>query len=52
MSASEDRDLVARAVSGEDTAAFGELVRRHQSHVRNFLRKLAGDHALADDLAP
>jgi len=51
MTASEDRDLVARAVSGEDTAAFGELVRRHQSHVRNFLRKLAGDHALADDLA-
>ena len=51
MTTSEDRDLVARAVSGQDTAAFGELVRRHQSHVRNFLRKLAGDHTLADDLA-
>ena len=51
MTASEDRDLVARAVSGQDTAAFGELVRRHQSHVRNFLRKLAGDYTLADDLA-
>ena len=48
---SEDRDLVARAVSAEDTAAFGELIRRHQSQVRNFLRKLAGDHTLADDLA-
>ena len=35
----------------QDTAAFGELVRRHQSHVRNFLRKLAGDYTLADDLA-
>ena len=51
MTTNEDRDLVARAVSGEDTAAFGELVRRHQSHVRNFLRKLAGDYTLADDLA-
>ncbi len=38
-------------VSSQDTAAFGELVRRHQSHVRNFLRKLSGDHTLADDLA-
>ncbi len=32
-------------------AAFGELVRRHQSHVRNFLRKLTGDLTAADDLA-
>jgi len=46
-----DNELVARAVSGQDTAAFGELVRRHQSHVRNFLRKLCGDYSLADDLA-
>ena len=38
-------------VSAQDTAAFGELVRRHQSHVRNFLRKLSGDYTLADDLA-
>ncbi len=38
-------------VSSQDTAAFGELVRRHQSHVRNFLRKLTGDLAAADDLA-
>lgn len=38
-------------MSGQDTAAFGELIRRHQSHVRNFLRKLAGDYTLADDLA-
>jgi len=51
VSSSEDRDLVARAVSGQDAAAFGELIRRHQSQVRNFLRKLAGDHSLADDLA-
>jgi RNA polymerase sigma-70 factor, ECF subfamily len=51
LSAELDHDLVARAVSGQDTAAFGELIRRHQSHVRNFLRKLAGDYTLADDLA-
>ena len=47
----EDKQLVARALASPDTAAFGELVRRHQSHVRNFLRKLAGDYTLADDLA-
>lgn len=47
----EDQYLVALAVSGPDTAAFGELIRRHQSQLRNFLRKLTGDFALADDLA-
>ena len=51
MTRSEDHQLVARVVSGQDTDAYGELVRRHQSHVRNFLRKLSGDYALADDLA-
>ena len=35
----------------QDADAFGELVRRHQSHVRNFLRKLTRDFELADDLA-
>lgn len=43
--------LVARVVANNDPRAFGELVRRHQSQVRNFLRKLAGDFTLADDLA-
>jgi len=38
-------------VASQDSAAFGELVRRHQSQVRNFLRKLTRDHSLADDLA-
>jgi RNA polymerase sigma factor (sigma-70 family) len=38
-------------VSSQDTAAFGELIRRHQSQVRNFLRKLSGDASSADDLA-
>ena len=47
----EDQFLVARAVTAQDTAAFGELIRRHQSQVRNFLRRLTGDIAAADDLA-
>ena len=51
MHRSDDIDLVSRVVAQQDTAAFGELVRRHQSQVRNFLRKLCRDHNLADDLA-
>ena len=40
-----------RAAPG-DVAAFGALVRQHQSAVRGFLRRLTrGNHALADDLA-
>ena len=47
-----DSELIARVVVSDDHAAFGELVRRHQSAVRHFLRHLAGgDAALADDLA-
>lgn len=38
-------------VAQQDAGAFGELVRRHQSQVRNFLRKLTRDFVLADDLA-
>ena len=51
MRGSDDIELVSRVVAQQDTAAFGELVRRHQSQVRNFLRKLCRDHDLADDLA-
>jgi len=50
-SGATDQYLVALAVSSQDTAAFGELIRRHQSQVRNFLRKLSGDTSTADDLA-
>lgn len=40
-----------RAATG-DVAAFGALVRQHQSSIRGFLRRLTkGNHALADDLA-
>lgn len=47
----EDQYLVTLAVASQDTAAFGELIRRHQSQVRNFLRKLAADPVEADDLS-
>jgi RNA polymerase sigma-70 factor (ECF subfamily) len=44
--------MIARTRTRGDRAAFGELVRRHQSAVRHFLRHLTrGDAALADDLA-
>lgn len=48
---SDDRDLVARIVAHNDRRAFGVLVERHQSQVRNFLRKLTRDEPLADDLS-
>ena len=39
-------------VAADDRAAFELLVRRHQSPLRNFLRRLTGeDAARADDLA-
>jgi RNA polymerase sigma-70 factor (ECF subfamily) len=43
-------DVVSLAMSGDDNA-FAELVRRRQKRVRDMLRRLCGDHALADDLA-
>ena len=46
-----DEDLVARAVTARDQAAFGELVRRHQSRVRAWLRQLTRNAATADDIA-
>ena len=47
-----DPELIARVLAIDDRAAFGELVRRHQSAVRRFLRHLCrSDAALADDLA-
>lgn len=47
-----DGELIARTLANDDRAAFGELVQRHQSAVRHFLRHLTrGDAALADDLA-
>ena len=46
-----DNELIARYLAGDSPAA-GELVKRYQSAVRQFLRRLsAGDYALADDIA-
>lgn len=47
--APEDQ-VVTLAMSGDD-GAFNELVRRRQKRVRDMLRRLCGNHALADDLA-
>ena len=51
VSSVADHDLIARVVTAQDTVAFGELIRRHQSQIRNFLRKLSGNVTEADDLA-
>lgn len=51
MNEPSDESLVASVVAVRDAAAFEALVRRHQSKVRNWLRLLARDSALADDLA-
>nr|WP_063574155.1 RNA polymerase sigma factor [Luteibacter rhizovicinus] len=46
-----DSELISRFLAG-DQRAFADLVRRYQSPLRQFLRRLsAGDHALADDIA-
>jgi RNA polymerase sigma-70 factor (ECF subfamily) len=46
----DEATVVALARIG-DQPAFEELVRRRQSWLRNVLRRLCGDAALADDLA-
>jgi RNA polymerase sigma factor (sigma-70 family) len=47
-----DAELIALVSTGDDHDAFGELVRRYQSPLRAWLRRLAnGDAARADDLA-
>ena len=47
-----DTTLVARVVTNDDRGAFELLVRRHQSGVRNFLRRLTrNDAERANDLA-
>lgn len=46
-----ESELIAQAAAG-NSAAFGILVRQHQSRLRGFMRRLArGDIALADDLS-
>jgi RNA polymerase sigma-70 factor (ECF subfamily) len=43
--------LVVRLAARGDRQAFEELVRRRQSWVRNLMRRMSRDAALADDLA-
>lgn len=50
LSAAAESVVVALAIAGDDEA-YGELVRRRQLQVRQLLRRLSRDSALADDLA-
>ena len=47
-----DQTLIARVQANGDQHAFSQLVRKHQSQVRSWARRLCnGDEHLADDLA-
>jgi len=47
-----DNELIAQFLTYKDQAVFAELLKRYQSPIRQFLRRLtAGDHATVDDLA-
>ena len=48
---SEESDRLVVLAGIGDAEAFEELVKRHQSRLRNLLRRLSNDTALADDLA-
>lgn len=51
-SQSSDGQLITRVVTVKDQEAFAELVRRYQSAIRQFSRRLtAGDYFLSDDIA-
>jgi RNA polymerase sigma-70 factor, ECF subfamily len=50
LASASEVSLVLLAMNGDD-AAYGELVRRRQSAVRNLLRRLSRDPFLADDIA-
>lgn len=45
-----DEELVARVVAAHDQSAFAELVRRHQSGIRNWMRQLTGDADRGDEI--
>lgn len=49
--AKSDEELVADVAATRDSASFEMLVKRHHARVRNWLRQLSGNAALADDLA-
>jgi RNA polymerase sigma factor (sigma-70 family) len=50
--ADTDAALIARVIADDDRSAFELLVRRHQSQLRSFLRRIVrDDNERADDLA-
>jgi RNA polymerase sigma factor (sigma-70 family) len=50
LASASEVSIVLLAMNGDD-AAYGELVRRRQGTIRNFLRRLTRDAHLADDIA-
>jgi RNA polymerase sigma factor (sigma-70 family) len=48
---SEESDILVDLARRGNDQAFAELVNRHQSKLRNLLRRLSNDPVLADDLA-
>jgi RNA polymerase sigma-70 factor, ECF subfamily len=50
LAGANEISIVLLAMNGDD-AAYGELVRRRQSSIRNLLRRLTREASLADDLA-
>lgn len=50
LAAAAEATLAGLAISGDDSA-YGELVRRRHAQIRNLLRRLCREPALADDLA-
>ncbi|MCC6138147.1 MAG: sigma-70 family RNA polymerase sigma factor [Bdellovibrionaceae bacterium] len=49
---SEDSELLLRIVANDDRKAFEEILRKYQSPIRAFFRKMCGgDGELANDLA-
>ncbi len=50
LASAAEISLVALAMSGDDNA-FEELVRRRRGAIRNLMRQLSGDWAIADDFA-
>lgn len=46
-----DAELTALVMATKNSAAFGELVRRHQGLVRSMLHRMCRNHALAEDLS-
>jgi len=50
LGVADESAVVALAIAGDD-GAFSELVRRRQGSIRNLLRRLCREPALADDLS-